>query len=53
MDQRKLSPLTLWALAFGCCRGWGSFIMPGVTVEAMYAPEIRARESASRITVAK
>ena len=31
----------------------GSFIMPGVTVEAMYAPEIRARESASRITVAK
>ena len=31
----------------------GSFILPGVTVEAMYAPEIRARESAFRITVAK
>ena len=31
----------------------GSFILPGVTVEAMYAPEIRARERASHITVAK
>ena len=31
MEQRNLSPLTLWALAFGCCIGWGSFIMPGTT----------------------
>ena len=31
MDKRRLSPLTLWALAFGCCIGWGSFIMPGTT----------------------
>lgn len=31
MEQRKLTPLTLWALAFGCCIGWGSFIMPGTT----------------------
>ena len=31
----------------------GSFIVPGVTVEAMYAPEIRAREKAFRITIAK
>jgi hypothetical protein len=31
----------------------GSFIMPGVTVEAMYAPEIRGRESAFHITVAR
>jgi len=31
MTQRRLSPLTLWALAFGCCIGWGSFIMPGTT----------------------
>ena len=31
MEQRRLSPLTLWALAFGCCIGWGSFIMPGTT----------------------
>ena len=31
MERRTLSPLTLWALAFGCCIGWGSFIMPGTT----------------------
>ena len=31
MNQRRLSPLTLWALAFGCCIGWGSFMMPGTT----------------------
>lgn len=27
--QRKLSPLNVWALAFGCVIGWGSFINPG------------------------
>ena len=31
MEQRRLSSFTLWALAFGCCIGWGSFIMPGAT----------------------
>ena len=31
MEQHRLTPLTLWALAFGCCIGWGSFIMPGTT----------------------
>ena len=31
----------------------GTFILPGVSVEAMYAPEIRARERARQITVAK
>ena len=31
MQQPKLSPLMLWALAFGCCIGWGSFIIPGTT----------------------
>ena len=31
MEERKLTPLTLWGLAFGCCIGWGSFIMPGTT----------------------
>ena len=31
MKQRRLTPLTLWGLAFGCCIGWGSFIMPGTT----------------------
>ena len=31
MNQRRLTPFTLWALAFGCCIGWGSFMMPGTT----------------------
>ncbi|MBQ7453520.1 MAG: amino acid permease [Selenomonadaceae bacterium] len=31
MEQRNFTPVTLWALAFGCCIGWGSFMMPGTT----------------------
>lgn len=27
--KRQLSPLNVWALAFGCVIGWGSFINPG------------------------
>ena len=27
--QRQLSPMHVWALAFGCVVGWGSFINPG------------------------
>lgn len=27
--QRQLSPTHVWALAFGCVIGWGSFINPG------------------------
>ena len=27
--KRQLSPLSVWALAFGCVIGWGSFINPG------------------------
>ncbi len=26
---RSFSPLAVWAIAFGCATGWGSFIMPG------------------------
>ena len=26
-----LSPLSVWALSFGCAVGWGSFVMPGTT----------------------
>lgn len=29
--QKKLSPLNVWALAFGCIIGWGAFVMPGNT----------------------
>lgn len=27
--QRRLSPANVWALAFGCIIGWGSFVNPG------------------------
>ena len=27
--RRQLNPLSVWALAFGCVIGWGSFINPG------------------------
>lgn len=29
--QKKLNPLNVWALAFGCIIGWGAFVMPGNT----------------------
>ena len=29
--QKYLSPLAVWALAFGCAVGWGAFVMPGTT----------------------
>lgn len=29
--RRSLSPLNVWALAFGCIIGWGAFVMPGNT----------------------
>ena len=28
---KHLSPLAVWALAFGCSVGWGAFVMPGTT----------------------
>ncbi len=27
--KRRLSPMNVWAIAFGCVIGWGSFINPG------------------------
>lgn len=27
--KRKLSPMHVWAIAFGCIIGWGSFVNPG------------------------
>ena len=29
--KKQLSPLAVWALAFGCAVGWGAFVMPGTT----------------------
>ena len=28
---RRLTPLGIWALSFGCSVGWGAFVMPGTT----------------------
>ena len=27
--KRQLNPMNVWAIAFGCVIGWGSFINPG------------------------
>ena len=27
--QKQLNPMSVWAIAFGCIIGWGSFINPG------------------------
>ena len=36
--QRRLSPLAVWALSFGCSVGWGSFVMPGTTFLPIAGP---------------
>ena len=35
---RHLSPLSVWALAFGCSVGWGAFVMPGTTFLPIAGP---------------
>ena len=35
---RRLSPLAVWALAFGCAVGWGAFVMPGTTFLPIAGP---------------
>ena len=29
--RKRFSPLRIWAMSFGCCVGWGAFVMPGTT----------------------
>lgn len=36
--QRRLSPLAVWALSFGCSVGWGAFVMPGTTFLPLAGP---------------
>ena len=36
--DRYLSPLDVWAIAFGCTIGWGAFIMPGTTFLPVAGP---------------
>ena len=33
-----LSPLSAWALSFGCAVGWGAFVMPGTTFLPIAGP---------------
>ncbi|MDO4528728.1 MAG: APC family permease, partial [bacterium] len=35
---KYLTPLGAWALAFGCCVGWGAFVMPGTTFLPVAGP---------------
>ena len=35
---RYLTPLSAWALSFGCAVGWGAFIMPGTTFLPVAGP---------------
>ncbi|MBQ7608384.1 MAG: amino acid permease [Desulfovibrionaceae bacterium] len=27
--QKTFTPLAIWAMSFGCCVGWGAFVLPG------------------------
>lgn len=36
--DRYLSPLDVWAMAFGCMVGWGAFVMPGTTFLPVAGP---------------
>ena len=36
--DRYLSPLDVWAIAFGCIIGWGAFMMPGTTFLPVAGP---------------
>ena len=36
--DRYLSPLDVWAIAFGCTVGWGAFMMPGTTFLPVAGP---------------
>ena len=36
--EKYLTPLDVWALAFGCMVGWGAFVMPGSTFLPVAGP---------------
>lgn len=38
MPERYLTPLSVWALSFGCAVGWGAFVMPGTTFLPIAGP---------------
>ena len=37
-NEKYLSPVDVWAMAFGCMVGWGSFVMPGSTFLPVAGP---------------
>ncbi len=36
--NKHISPIGAWALAFGCCVGWGAFVMPGTSFLPVAGP---------------
>ncbi len=44
---RRLSPLNVWALSFGCIIGWGAFVMPGTT----FLPEAGVAGTAAAMVI--
>ena len=36
--QHYLSPISVWALSFGCAVGWGAFVMPGTVFLPIAGP---------------
>ena len=36
--KKCFSPLALWAMSFGCCVGWGAFVMPATIFLPMGGP---------------
>ena len=36
--KKHLSPVSVWALSFGCAVGWGAFVMPGTTFLPIAGP---------------
>ena len=36
--DKHFSPISIWALSFGCAVGWGAFVMPGTTFLPIAGP---------------
>ncbi|MBQ7739001.1 MAG: amino acid permease [Desulfovibrionaceae bacterium] len=38
IPNKEFSPLSIWAMSFGCCVGWGAFVLPGTTFLPIAGP---------------
>ena len=36
--RKRFSALAVWGMSFGCCVGWGAFVMPGTTFLPLSGP---------------